>query len=96
MVDAAAFAEALKLTVLSPSTNTEWDISLAEFNRPGLEFVGYYDYFAYERPQVIGKGEMTYLESLSDHDRSQRLHKFFSYPIPCVIICRGMTPPGIC
>ena len=29
MVDAAAFAEALKLTVLSPSTLKEWDISLA-------------------------------------------------------------------
>ncbi len=93
MVDAAAFAEALKLTVLSPSTRKEWDISLAEFNRPGLEFVGYYDYFAYERPQVIGKGEMTYLLSLSEKDRHQRLSKFFSYPIPCVIISRGMVPP---
>ncbi|NLB38519.1 MAG: HPr(Ser) kinase/phosphatase [Clostridiales bacterium] len=93
MVDAAAFAEALKLTVLSPSTRKEWDISLAEFNRPGLEFVGYYDYFAYERPQVIGKGEMTFLESLSESDRNERLSKFFSYPIPCLIICRGMTPP---
>ena len=93
MVDAAAFAKALDLTVLSPSTRTEWDISLAEFNRPGLEFVGYYDYFAYERPQVIGKGEMTYLQSLSESDRHARLKKFFSYPVPCVIICRGMTPP---
>ena len=49
MVNAADFAKALDLTVLSPSTQTEWNISQAEFNRPGLEFVGYYNYFAYER-----------------------------------------------
>lgn len=92
MVNAADFAKALDLTVLSPSTQTEWNISQAEFNRPGLEFVGYYNYFAYERLQVIGKGEMTFLDSLSSKERYKRLEKFFSYPIPCLIICRGLMP----
>ncbi len=92
MVNAREFARALSLTTLSPSSRLEWEISSAEFNRPGLEFTGFYEHFAYERPQVIGKGEMAYLDSLGDADRKKCFGKFFSYPLPCVIICRGFRP----
>ena len=93
MIQAAGFAEALQLTELSPSTKTEWDIRSADLNRPGVQFCGFYEYFAFERPQVIGKVEMTYLESLEPAVRRERLQKYFSYDLPCVIICRGMTAP---
>ncbi len=93
MVNAREFAKALNLTTLSPSSRTEWAISSAEFNRPGLEFAGFYDHFAYGRPQVIGKGEMAYLDSLGDGERKKCFERFFSYDLPCVIICRGFLPP---
>lgn len=93
MIQAAGFAKALQLTELSPSTKTEWDIRSADLNRPGVQFCGFYEYFAFERPQVIGKVEMTYLESLEPAVRRERLQKYFSYDLPCVIICRGMTAP---
>ena len=93
MIQAAGFAEALQLTELSPSTKTEWDIRSADLNRPGVQFCGFYEYFAFERPQVIGKVEMTYLESLEPAVRRERLQKYFSYDLPCVVICRGMTAP---
>ena len=93
MIQASGFAEALQLTELSPSTKTEWDIRSADLNRPGVQFCGFYEYFAFERPQVIGKVEMTYLESLEPAVRRERLQKYFSYDLPCVIICRGMTAP---
>ncbi|MBE5804562.1 MAG: HPr kinase/phosphorylase [Clostridiales bacterium] len=93
MIQAAGFAKALQLTELSPSTKTEWDIRSADLNRPGVQFTGFYEYFAFERPQVIGKVEMTYLESLEPAVRRERLQKYFSYDLPCVIICRGMTAP---
>lgn len=93
MVNAKHFAQALNLSVLSPSTKVEWNIESAEFNRPGLELVGYYDYFAYERPQVLGNVEITYLQSLDREERLSRLDRFLSYPIPCVIVCRGINPP---
>ncbi|MBO2516251.1 MAG: HPr kinase/phosphorylase [Clostridiales bacterium] len=83
----------MDLTVLSPSTATEWDVQSAELNRPGLQFVGYFDFFAHERPQVIGKVEMAYLDSLDDDVRVERLRQFFAYSMPCIIICRGMRPP---
>ena len=39
-------------------------IRMADLCRPGLQFAGYFDIFAFERPQVIGKTEMAYLDNL--------------------------------
>ncbi len=93
MIQVAAFVKALQLTELSSSTRVEWDIRSSDLNRPGMQFCGFYEYFAFERPQVIGKVEMTYLEELDTETRKARLKKFFSYDLPCVICCRGMHPP---
>ena len=93
MISAADFAHELHLSVASPTTKTELDIRSADLNRPGMQFCGFYDYFAYERPQVIGKVEMTYLESLEGEQRQSMLRTYFSYDLPCVIVCRGMEPP---
>ena len=92
MVAVKDFVNALSLKVLSPTTRDSLNINSAELNRPGIQFTGFFEYFAYERPQVIGKVEMAYLESLNDEERLAQLTKLFSYPIPCVIICRGMKP----
>ena len=77
------------------STVKEWDLKTTDLNRPGLQFTGYYDYFAYERPQVIGKTEMAYLASLSPETQRERLERYFSYPIPCIVIARGMDCPAM-
>lgn len=92
MVNVQDFIKTLNLQVLSSTSREEWDIPSVELNRPGLQFVGFYEHFAYERPQVVGLVEMTYLESLSEEERKKRLEQYFSYPIPCVIFCRGMMP----
>lgn len=93
MIRVDEFVNALQLTTLSPSSVTEWPIESADLNRPGLQLTGHYDYFAKERPQVIGKAEMAYLDSLEPSVRRDCLEAFLSHPIPCVIICRGMQPP---
>ena len=92
MINAQSFIQALKLQVLSPTSQKEWDIHAAEFNRPGLQFVGFYEHFPHDWPQVVGLTEMSYLESLTDDVRRKRLEAFFSYHVPCMIICRGMLP----
>ena len=93
MIQAASFAKHLQLTELSPSTKKEWDIRSADLNRPGMQFCGFYEYFACERPQVIGKVEMTYLDAMDPQTRKRMLETYFSYPIPCVVCCRGLKPP---
>ena len=92
MINVQDFISALSLQVLSPTSRKTWDLHSAELNRPGLQFVGFYEHFAYDRPQVVGLTEMSYLESLPDDLRRERLSTFFSNPLSCVILCRGMLP----
>ena len=93
MISPKQFAEALKLRVIHPQAKNSMPINVADLCRPGLQFAGYFEVFANERPQVIGKTEMAYLESLEEDVRSARLQRYFSYPIPCIVIARGMDCP---
>lgn len=93
MIKPEDFASDLGLTVISPAPPSSMHINVADICRPGLQFAGYFDIFANERPQVIGKAEMGYLVSLPEAERDKRLTKYFSYPIPCIVIPRGMSCP---
>ena len=59
-----------------------------------MQFCGFYEFFAFERPQVIGKAEMAYLEEQPESTRKSILERYFSFPIPCLVICRNLTPPS--
>jgi HPr kinase/phosphorylase len=91
MVDAAAMVKALKLTELVPSQTGMLSIEASDINRPGIQLAGFWDHFADERPQIIGLVETSYLDSLDAKTRRERLEKFTSYDLPCIIICRGLT-----
>jgi HPr kinase/phosphorylase len=93
MIAVNDFVKSLSLKVLCPSTRESINIKSAELNRPGIQFTGYFEYFAYERPQVIGKVEMTYLEAMQPEARASMYETYFSYRVPCVICCRNMRPP---
>ena len=90
MVDAAAMVKALKLTELVPSQTGFLPIEASDINRPGIQLAGFWDHFADERPQIIGLVETSYLDSLDAATRRERLEKFISYDLPCIIICRGL------
>ncbi len=94
MIHVRDFQEALKLDCLVSSPNDTWDFRTPDLNRPGMQFCGFYEFFAFERPQVIGKVEMSYLERQTPADRRRILEKYLSYNIPCIIICRDLTPPS--
>lgn len=93
MISAKDFEASLHLDCLIPSIKEEWDIRTPDLNRPGMQFCGFYEFFAFERPQLIGKVEMAYLEKQSSAERKVLLDRYFSYPVPCVVICRSLTPP---
>lgn len=68
-------------------------ISVAEVNRPGLALCGYFYSFAYDRIQVLGAGEIEYLESISSEERRRIFQKMLSYDIPCFVVTRGLVVP---
>lgn len=90
MVKEADFVKAMNLIPVIPCEGKYLPIEVNNVNRPGLQLAGYWDFFGYERPQLLGKVEMTYLSMLDDATRRERLARFFSYNLPCIIICRGL------
>ncbi|MDR2149659.1 MAG: HPr(Ser) kinase/phosphatase [Spirochaetaceae bacterium] len=68
------------------------EITTPGINRPGLALSGFYDEFAYQRIQVLGKGEVAYLAKLADAGKTETIRKLFSYPIPCCIFTHNFIP----
>ncbi len=68
-------------------------ITVADVNRPGLALAGFFDYFAYERIQIIGRTELTYFLRLDNAQRKHVVSKFSRLEIPCFLFTRGMKPP---
>ena len=59
-------------------------ITTPEINRPALQLAGYFAHFAYERVQVVGYVEYTYLENESREKKLAIYEQFLSYKIPCM------------
>lgn len=81
----------LNLEVIVEAENNKIDITTSDVNRPGLQFAGFYEHFAYERVQIMGKVETTFVEQLPDEVLAERADKFFAYPIPCLIVTRDLN-----
>ncbi len=86
-------ARALELEIIYDGDRKAIDLQTSDINRPGLHFAGFFDYFAKERVQVLGKGEMTYLYQLDPVIREERLEKFFGSGLPCVLVARNLETP---
>lgn len=78
------------LELLTGEGGLDREITTFELNRPGLALAGYYDLFSVERVQFIGLTETTYLESLSPVERRWRIQRTMEFPMPCLIITRGL------
>ncbi len=90
LIPITEFTSALGLTELSGVESDELTMESSDINRPGLQLAGFWDHFAFERPQLIGKVEMSYLYSLDTETRKQRLDTFFAFHPPCVVVCHNM------
>lgn len=58
-------------------------------HRPGLEFVGYFDFFPMERVQVLGRKEINYLHTLSEEERKLHIGNIVKYHPPCFVVTSG-------
>ena len=82
--------ERLKLEVIyTPKDINELVVSDNDCNRPGLQLMGFYEYFNAERIQICGNMEFAYLASLDENVRAQRIDALFATRIPLFIVARG-------
>ncbi len=73
-----------------PKSAEEIYVTSKKINRPGLNFVGYFDYFDPERMQIIGRPEYSYLLKLDAQQRIKNLNLFFSYRPSIVFVTKKL------
>lgn len=85
------FADALELEILYRGSET-LTFSTININRPGIQLTGFFEHFAFERVQLMGEMEFSYLSHFDSKTRMEKLDRFFAYKIPCLIISTGLDP----
>ncbi|CEI80348.1 HPr kinase/phosphorylase [Oceanobacillus oncorhynchi subsp. incaldanensis] len=75
-----------KLEVLAGGDELDRTIKKARTHRPGLEFIGYFDFFPMERVQILGKKEINFLKQQNIEERKERIDHVVSYHPPCFIV----------
>lgn len=70
------------------------EVPSSDASGPGLVLAGYTGRFVPSRLQVLGETEVSYLRSLPDAERARILDTFMGYPIPCVMVTKGLDLPA--
>ena len=83
----------LQLKLISGRGSFKKKIMDHHLHRPGLALTGFVEQFTYERIQVCGDAETTYLRTLSKKEREDALAKIFSFDIPCFIVTDNNKMP---
>ncbi len=63
-----------------------------DVNRPGLPLSGFFEHFDTKRLLLIGLTEYTFLEDMTPERRKESFDKLLAYPVPALIITRGLKP----
>lgn len=77
-------------SIFVPKDAEEIFIDENDVNRPGLQLMGFYEYFNPERIQIIGKMEFAYLSTIDEKTRRETLDKLFSQKLSALIITREL------
>jgi len=95
-VTIASFFEAgrerLGLKLVAGGENMDRLVKEPVVNRPGLALTGFYECFACNRVQIIGKAETAYLKSLDDATRLARLKALIDRDAFCFVYTNGLGP----
>ena len=86
--------EEFKLQIMyAPENYGSRTISSSDLTRPGLQLAEFFDYFDNKRVMLIGRLEMTYLNTLQPEERVKRFEKLLASGIPVIVVTRGMGLP---
>ena len=68
------------------------EISIPDLNRPMGAIMGFYEEFAHQRIQLIGRGEAAALRKLTEEGNIDSLEGMFKYLMPCCIFTHNLEP----
>jgi len=67
-------------------------INIPDLNRPMGAIMGFFEDFAYQRIQLFGRGEVSYLRRLESDGITNTIEEMFNYPMPCCIFTHNLSP----
>ena len=76
----------------SPEAPEDIRILNNDINRPGLQLVGFYEYYDSSRIQIVGKAEFAYLSHYSEEERFRIFDDLLKTKPPAFIITRELDP----
>ena len=88
------YRDLLRMELVAGETGLDKVISEKSINRPALALTGFFKEFAHRRLQVMGAGEMAYLQDQPAEVRAQRLEAIFRHDIPAVVVTGGRDADG--
>ena len=89
------YRDLLRLDLVAGDRGLDKVISEKSLNRPALALTGYFKEFAHRRLQVLGAGEIAYLQDQSPEIRAQRLEAILRHEIPALVITGGRHPDDL-
>ncbi|TKJ41532.1 HPr kinase/phosphorylase [candidate division LCP-89 bacterium B3_LCP] len=85
----------LRLELVTTREGLRRKITQKHLHRPGLALAGFLELFTFDRIQILGNTEMTYLRNLSEEERRAKYQKVFSHNIPCMIVTDSNPIPQV-
>jgi len=87
--------EILEIELLTPGVDLDRSVEDPDISSPGLALAGYTERVPEGRMQVFGETEVTYLATLGENDRLDRLQGLFGFDIPAVFVTKGQEVPEV-
>ena len=86
----------LSLTaVFMPRDPEEIQITNIDISRPGLQLIGFFDFFDKTRILVFGNTEFAFLSRFGAEQQRHVINSIFEFGPPAVILCRDYEPSDI-
>jgi len=90
-VKVSELVEHLDLAVVNKGADFDTAlVGIKDVNRPGLQLVGFFEYFDERRLQVIGMAETQMLASMEGEQRTRSFSNLFNYEIPALVVSRDL------
>jgi len=86
--------ERLSLKLLCSINGLNRKIVTGELHRPGLALAGYTKTFTYNRVQILGNTEISYLNGLTEKRLISSINKFLEYDLPVIILTSEYDAPS--
>jgi len=83
----------LKLELLAGARGLENRITNTRLQKYSLAFAGFFEHFHPDRVQVLGKTEISYLETLPQERAREMIQIFCGHPICCIVVTKGLALP---